>query len=123
MNAVPTMEIMTNPKNLIPPKLLAELEDVMADVAKGRRNPAWDELSDAEQKRIGELERELKRVAQAEDYRQIRDSIDGLNSATTRLAELMMDSAVSSALKGKDMQQLHGDGPAAPHPIAPAEIK
>ena len=100
-----------------------EADNILSALAKGRRNPAWDELSDAEQKRIGEFERELKRVAQAEEYRQIRDSIDRLNSATTRLAELMMDSAVSSALKGKDMQQLHGDGPAAPHPIAPAEIK
>jgi hypothetical protein len=34
------MNIMkTITKNLIPPKLLAELEDVMADVAKGRRDP------------------------------------------------------------------------------------
>jgi hypothetical protein len=41
-----------------------------------------------------------------------------------RLAELMMDSAVSSALKGKTMAEANvGEGPAAPHPIAPAEIK
>jgi len=34
------MTIMTTKeKNLIPPKLLAELESVMADLAKGKRDP------------------------------------------------------------------------------------
>jgi hypothetical protein len=36
----------------------------------------------------------------------------------------MMDSAVSTALKGKTMEAADvGDGPASPHPIAKAEIK
>ena len=100
-----------------------EADNILRALAKGRRNPAWHELTEGEHKRIGKLEAELKRVSQGEDYRKIRDAIDQLNAATTRLAELMMDSAVSSALKGKDMQQLHGEGPAAPHPIAPAEIE
>jgi hypothetical protein len=40
-----------------------------------------------------------------------------------RLAELMMDSAVGAALKGKTMETADvGEGPAAPHPIAQAEI-
>jgi hypothetical protein len=35
----------------------------------------------------------------------------------------MMDSAVSTALKGKKMDEADmGEGPAAPHPFAPAEI-
>ena len=41
-----------------------------------------------------------------------------------RLAELMMDSAVGAALKGKSMETADvGEGPASPHPIAPAEIE
>ena len=41
-----------------------------------------------------------------------------------RLAELMMDSAVSSALTGKTMDQADmGEGPTAPHPMAKAEFK
>jgi hypothetical protein len=41
-----------------------------------------------------------------------------------RLAELMMDSAVSAALKGKTMDQTDlGEGPSAPHPMAKAEFK
>jgi molecular chaperone DnaK len=100
-----------------------EAENILNALAKGRHSEAWDELSSEEHSRIAALETELKRVKAGEDYSAIRDGIDKLNSATTRLAELMMDTAVNSALKGKDMQHLRDDGPAAPHPIAPAEIK
>ncbi|HEV2113863.1 MAG TPA: Hsp70 family protein, partial [Terriglobales bacterium] len=100
-----------------------EAENILSALAKGRRTPAWHELSGEERSDIAALENDLNRVKAGEDYAAIRDSIDRLNSASTRLAELMMDSAVSSALKGKDMRQLHEEGPAAAHPIAPAEIK
>ena len=41
-----------------------------------------------------------------------------------RLAELMMDSAVSTALKGKNMDEADmGEGPAIPHPVAKAEFE
>jgi hypothetical protein len=41
-----------------------------------------------------------------------------------RLAELMMDTAVSTALKGKTMDEADmGEGPNAPHPVAKAEFK
>ncbi len=50
--------------------------------------------------------------------------VDALNQGTMRLAELMMDSAVGTALKGKSMETADvGEGPAAPHPIAQAEIE
>ena len=40
-----------------------------------------------------------------------------------RLAELMMDAAVSSALHGKSMESADmGEGPVAPHPIGKAEF-
>jgi len=40
-----------------------------------------------------------------------------------RLAELMMDSAVSAALKGRNMDTTEMEsGPTVSHPIAPAEI-
>ncbi len=100
-----------------------EAETILLALEKGRRNAAWSELSDAERKDIAGAEAELKQAKGGEDYRLLRDSIEKLNQATTHLAELMMESAVGSALKGKDMQQLHAEGPTAPHPIAPAEIK
>ena len=47
-----------------------------------------------------------------------------LNQGTMRLAELMMDSAVSTALKGKTMDEADmGEGPDAPHPMAKAEFE
>ncbi len=55
----------------------------------------------------------------------IRRAIDGLDVATRRFAELMMDSAVGGALQGKTMGaagETMGDGPTAPHPFAKAEI-
>jgi len=100
-----------------------EAENILLALEKGRRNSAWNQLRESERKEIASAEAELQQIKRGEDYRLMRDSIEKLNRVTTRLAELMMDSAIGSALKGKDMHELHGDGPAAPHPIAPAEIE
>src|SRR5271167_3969777 len=101
-----------------------EAETMLAALEKGRNNPAWEQLSSEERTNISKLETALRAVMNEDDYQAIRNAIDVLNQATMRLAELMMDSAVSSALKGKDMATAAvGDGPAAPHPIAQAEIK
>jgi hypothetical protein len=63
-------------------------------------------------------------VKSGDDYKAIREAITELDQASHRLAELMMDAAVSSALKGKNMQTAEvGDEVQAPHPFAPAEIK
>jgi hypothetical protein len=70
------------------------------------------------------MERALREIMKGDEYREIRAAIDALNQGTMRLAELMMDSAVSSALKGKSMDDTDlGEGPAAPHPIGKAEFE
>ena len=70
------------------------------------------------------MEKALTAVTGEEDYQAIRNAIDALNQGTTRLAELMMDSAVSTALKGKTMEEADmGEGPSAPHPMAKAEFE
>jgi molecular chaperone DnaK (HSP70) len=100
-----------------------EAEIIMSALEKGRRNPAWQRISDEEKQRIAQHEAELKQAKAGNDYKQIRSAIDALNHATMHLAELMMDSAVSSALKGKSMDRTEMDeGPKVSHPIAPAEI-
>ena len=59
-----------------------------------------------------------------EDYQAIRKAIDALNQGTTRLAELMMDTAVSAALKGKTMDDTdHEEGAHAGHPMAKADFE
>jgi molecular chaperone DnaK len=101
-----------------------EAETILTALEKGRRSPAWGQLTSDEQKRIAKLEKALNEVKQGEDYAAIRKAIDELNQGTMRLAELMMDSAVSTALKGKTMDEADlGEGPAAPHPVAKAEFE
>ena len=62
------------------------------------------------------MEKALIAVNAEEDYQAIRKAIDALNQGTMRLAELMMDTAVSSALKGKN----HGRGGYGRRPNRPA---
>jgi Fe-S protein assembly chaperone HscA len=101
-----------------------EAETILSALGKGRQSPAWGQLTSDEQRRIAKLEKTLNEVKKGEDYPAIRKAIDELNQGTMRLAELMMDSAVSSALKGKTMDQADlGEGPDAPHPMAKAEFE
>jgi len=100
-----------------------EAETILGALEKGRQSPAWNQLAADERSKIAKAEKHLVKTRPGEDYKAIRDAIDALNQATMHLAEMMMDSAVASALKGKNMDQADmGEGPRAPHPIAPAEI-
>jgi Fe-S protein assembly chaperone HscA len=101
-----------------------EADTITTALEKGRRSPAWGQLTSDEQKRIAKLEKSLNEVKKGEDYQATRKAIDELNHGTMRLAELMMDSAVSTALKGKTMDEADlGEGPTAPHPVAKADFE
>jgi molecular chaperone DnaK (HSP70) len=101
-----------------------EAENVLAALEKARHGDAWQALTEAERKNVAALERNLQHVKSGDDYQLIRQTITALDQGTHRLAELMMDAAVSSALKGKTMESADvGEGVEAPHPFAPAEIK
>jgi Fe-S protein assembly chaperone HscA len=101
-----------------------EADTILTALEKGRQSPAWGQLTSAEKKQIAKLENALVQVKTEDDYAATRKAIDTLNQATMRLAELMMDSAVSTALTGKTMDEADtGEGPTAPHPVAKAEFK
>jgi Fe-S protein assembly chaperone HscA len=101
-----------------------EANTILSALEKGKNNPAWRQLNGDERKKIEKLEKTLRAVQGGDDYGAIRKTIDGLNQATMRLAELMMDSAVASALQGKTMDNADvGEGPQAPHPVAKAEFE
>jgi len=101
-----------------------EADTILAALQKGRQSPAWGQLTSDEKKQIAKMEKALIAVKGEDDYQAIRKAIDALNTGTMRLAELMMDSAVSTALKGKTMDQADmGEGPAAGHPVAKADFK
>ncbi len=78
-----------------------EADQILAAVEKGRANDAWGEMTPAEQAAIDRAVNELLTVYHSEDYALIRAHIDKLNAATLRLAEVMMNAAVRTALKGK----------------------
>jgi molecular chaperone DnaK len=101
-----------------------EASTILAALDKGKKSPAWGHLTTDEKKKIAKMEKALTAVKAEENYQAIRKAIDALNQGTTRLAELMMDSAVSTALKGKNMDEADmGEGPTAPHPMAKAEFE
>jgi molecular chaperone DnaK len=101
-----------------------EAETIGAALAKGKKNDAWQALSNAERSNIEMLETSLQEVQAGEDYHAIRKAIDALNIATTHLAEMMMDTAVSGALKGKTMDETDaGEEIQTGHAVAKAEFK
>jgi len=101
-----------------------EAATIVVALEKGRQSPAWGQLTRLEKNNIAHLEQHLHEVERGDDYTEIRKAIDALNQGTMRLAELMMDSAVSSALKGKTMDEADmGEGPTAPHPMAKADFE
>src|SRR6201997_2497706 len=101
-----------------------EAATILVALEKGKKSAAWGELTTDEKKQIAKMEKALVAVQAEDDYAAIRKAIDALNQGTMRLAELMMDTAVSSALKGKKMDETDlGEGPTAPHPMAKAEFE
>ena len=101
-----------------------EADTILTALAKGKKNPAWQELTTEERSKVEALEKSLVAVKDGDDYRAIRTGIDALNEATMHLAELMMDTAVSTALKGKAMDDADlEEGPQAGHPVAKAEFE
>jgi Fe-S protein assembly chaperone HscA len=103
-----------------------EAETILIAVDKAPASPAWKLLNPVELARIRETRRALETARNGNDYHAIRDAIAALDYATRNFAELQMDVAVSSAMKGKTMDAASkdiGNGPTAPHAIAPAEIE
>ena len=101
-----------------------EAETILAALDKGKQSPAWGQLTIDEKKQIAKFEKALSQVKHEDDYQAIRKAIDALNQGTMRLAELMMDGAVSAALQGKTMDEADmGEGPSAGHPVAKADFK
>ena len=103
-----------------------EANTILEATAKAKSSGGWAQLTPEEQQAIPVAEEQLKIAVQGSDYRAVRAAIEQLDRATRRLAELMMDAAVTGALGGKTMQAAGeglGDGPTAPHPFAPAQIE
>ena len=102
-----------------------EAQTILDAVEKGKKTPAWQQLTFDEHQQIEAEAHEVKVSIRGGDYQVIRRAIEQLDKATRRFAEIMMDSAVSGALGGKTMGEAGkelGAAPTAPHPFAPAQI-
>jgi molecular chaperone DnaK (HSP70) len=77
-----------------------EADAILAAVEKAKQSEAYFEFDEAEKKAIEAARNQLLLVYHGDDYLAIRAQIDGLNQATMKLAENMMNSAVRTALKG-----------------------
>jgi molecular chaperone DnaK (HSP70) len=103
-----------------------EAESDLAKVEQARSNPAWQHLSGEERDAIDEARDRLTEANAGEDAAAIRDARVVLDKTTRRLAELMMDAAVTDAIRGKTMNEAGdelGNEITAPHPMAAAEFK
>ena len=103
-----------------------EASTILSAVEKAPQHPAWQQLTEEERAKISELVTELEILRDAGDLDSLRRGTEALDQATRHFAELMMDATVSSALHGETMDTADakiGEGPAAPHPIAPADFR
>jgi len=83
-----------------------ESESILAATAKALGNSQVAALSAEEGMRIAASVAALKEAAAGSDYKLIRKRIDELNQATEHLAELLMNSAVSTALEGRKLAEV-----------------
>jgi Fe-S protein assembly chaperone HscA len=77
-----------------------DADAILLAIDKAKRNDAWLELTDTERESIFDAIRQLQTVYHGDDHLAIRDAMDVLNDVTHKLAENMMNTAVSGALKG-----------------------
>jgi Fe-S protein assembly chaperone HscA len=103
-----------------------EAETILAAVERAPENPAWKQLTGDEQKAITLSRDYLVKAKQTEDSAAIREATLILDHATRRFAEMMMEAAVTTAIRGKTMDAAGdelGEAVTAPHAMAPAEFK
>jgi len=103
-----------------------EAESILAKVEQARTSPTWGALTGEELATIDAARDRLAAVKLGEDLPALREATLALDRATHRLAELMMDAAVTTAIRGKTMTAAGedlGEEVTAPHPMAPAEFK
>ncbi len=83
-----------------------ESEAILAATAKALANEQAANLPSEERAAIEASVAALKEATAGADYKLIRRRIDELNHATEHLAEVLMNSAVTSALQGKKLAEV-----------------
>ncbi|MGA2813806.1 MAG: molecular chaperone DnaK [Candidatus Acidiferrum sp.] len=83
-----------------------EAEAILAATLKGLARPQCAALSAEERGKIEASVAALKEAAAGTDYKLARKRIDELNRATEHLAEVLMNSAISTALEGRKLAEV-----------------
>src|ERR1700720_221208 len=83
-----------------------ESEAILAATQKALGTPESATLSSEEQAAIASSVAALQESVPGSDYKLIRKRIDELNHATEHLAEVLMNSAVSTALEGRKLAEV-----------------
>jgi molecular chaperone DnaK (HSP70) len=81
-----------------------EADAVLAATERARKEDAYLELSEPDQAAIDRAINELLVVYHSDDHELIRAKIDQLDAATQKLAEIIINSAVGTALKGTSLK-------------------
>ncbi len=77
-----------------------EADNILAATAKAQKSDAYAALTTSERNAIESAIRDVQSVYNANDHHVLNEKIEALNRATQYLAETMMNTAVSGALKG-----------------------
>ena len=103
-----------------------EAETILSAVERAPESPAWKQLRGEEQSAIQAARDRLAAIKQGTDATAIHEATLALDQATRRFAELMMEAAVTTAIRGKTMEAAGeelDEAVTAPHPMAQAEFK
>jgi Fe-S protein assembly chaperone HscA len=103
-----------------------EADVILSAVERAPESPVWHQLRGEEQASIMAAQNKLASVKQGDDLAAIREATAALDLATRHFAELMMEAAVTTAIRGKTMDAADeemGEAVTAPHPMARAEFK
>jgi molecular chaperone DnaK len=83
-----------------------EADTILHATEKTLRDPRANELSADERRTIDDSAAALRAATATTDYKQIRQRIDELNQATMHLAEILMNSALQTAVQGKRLEDV-----------------
>ena len=83
-----------------------ESEAILTATGKALANPKAADLSEPERVKVERSVATLQESVKGTDYKLIRKRIDELNHATEHLAEILMNTAVQSALEGKKLAEV-----------------
>jgi molecular chaperone DnaK len=82
-----------------------EADSILLATDKALKNADGNIISAEERAEIEKSEAELRKAMAGSDYKLMRERIDALNAATEHLAEILMNGALSTALKGKSLDE------------------